>query len=50
MKEPAKLVRCNGRMRNGPEKRYARCRVCGAIDWELNEGDRCRAMVPAERK
>ena len=41
-------VRCKGIMRNGPEKRYARCRHCGAIDWELNEGDSCRAFVAAE--
>lgn len=42
------LVRCTGRMRNGPEKRYARCDKCGEIDWEANEGDPCRAFVRSE--
>lgn len=37
---------CNGKMRNGPEKRYARCTKCGAIDYELNEGDPCRNNRP----
>ncbi|MDD3983984.1 MAG: hypothetical protein PHU54_08595 [Candidatus Omnitrophica bacterium] len=39
------LVRCAGRMRNGPGKRFARCDKCGQIDWELNEGDPCRGFV-----
>ena len=37
---------CKGTYYNGPGKRYARCRVCGHIDWEANEGDRCRRLVP----
>lgn len=41
-------VRCSGLMRNGPEKRYARCRVCGGVDYELNEGDHCRARMPED--
>lgn len=44
-KRNVRRIRCDGRMRNGPEKRYARCIKCGAIDYELNEGDRCRAFV-----
>lgn len=35
--------RCDGTMENGPEKRYVRCRRCGVIDYELYEGDHCRA-------
>ena len=38
-------IRCSGKMRNGPEKRYARCDTCGRIDWEANEGDRCLEWV-----
>ena len=41
----SRLIRCKGRMRNGPGKRYARCESCGEIDWELNEGDPCRQFV-----
>lgn len=33
---------CTGTMINGPGKRSARCGVCGIVDWEANEGDRCR--------
>jgi hypothetical protein len=32
---------CPGKMRNGPEKKYTRCDLCSAIDYEKNEGDRC---------
>jgi hypothetical protein len=35
---------CNGVMYNGPNKRYARCSRCGRIDYEQNEGDRCRVV------
>lgn len=34
---------CNGTYKNGPDKRYARCQVCSHVDYEANEGDRCRA-------
>jgi hypothetical protein len=44
-KRKARRVRCNGKMRNGPDKRYARCVKCGAIDYELYEGDKCRMFV-----
>lgn len=37
---------CNGTYRNGPGKRYARCWKCGHVDWEANEGDRCRRLIP----
>lgn len=47
--EKVELPRCTGRMRNGPDKRYARCTKCGAIDHELNEGDRCRALAPDKK-
>lgn len=33
--------RCPGRMRNGPDKSYTRCRLCGRVDYETNEGDPC---------
>jgi hypothetical protein len=33
---------CHGRMENGPDKAFARCGLCGCIDYELYEGDRCR--------
>lgn len=42
-----KIIRCNGTMRNGPGKRYSRCSKCGSIDWELYEGDQCRAFIEA---
>ena len=41
-KEPA---RCEGRMQNGPGKRYSRCGRCKRTDYEANEGDRCRGPV-----
>ena len=40
---PAPRHRCGGVMRDGPEKRYARCGTCGRIDYERYEGDRCPA-------
>ncbi len=40
------MVTCGGTMRNGPGKAYGRCTVCGAVDYEAYEGDRCRRMVP----
>lgn len=39
---------CPGGVENGPGKRYAVCRLCGALDYEANEGDRCRALVESE--
>jgi hypothetical protein len=43
---------CNGTFFNGPEKRFARCAFCGAIDYERYEGDAHRAAprapVPVE--
>lgn len=36
---------CPGLFRNGPGKRYARCSHCGRVDYEANEGDRCRAVL-----
>jgi hypothetical protein len=39
--------RCNGKMRNGPDKRYTRCTRCGQVDWEANEGDLCTREVEA---
>jgi hypothetical protein len=35
-------MKCNGRMVNGPDKRYALCGSCGTIDYEANEGDLCQ--------
>lgn len=35
-------MQCPGRYRNGPDKRYVRCNLCKEIDWEANEGDRCK--------
>jgi len=43
-----RMVPCGGRMSNGPSKRYGRCLICGAIDYEAYEGDRCRRMVRGE--
>jgi hypothetical protein len=37
---------CGGTLYNGPGKRFTRCSVCGTIDWEANEGDRCRERLP----
>ena len=36
---------CPGHYLNGPEKRYARCSMCGHLDYESNEGDRCTNVV-----
>jgi hypothetical protein len=47
-KRKTRRVRCNGKIQNGPEKRFGRCTKCGAIDYELYEGDRCRAFIPEE--
>jgi len=33
---------CGGTYRNGPDKRFCRCDTCRRIDYEANEGDRCR--------
>jgi hypothetical protein len=41
---------CAGVMQNGPDKRYARCSSCAAIDYEKNEGDRCGRPRPVTRK
>jgi hypothetical protein len=35
------MERCKGKMRNGPDKRYTRCTLCGRLDYETNEGDPC---------
>lgn len=34
-------MQCAGIYENGPGKRFVRCRVCRAIDFERNEGDSC---------
>lgn len=36
------MTTCNGKMENGPGKRFARCGRCRRIDYEANEGDRCK--------
>lgn len=38
-------VICNGTFYNGPGKRFARCDKCKRIDYEANEGDRCRRAI-----
>lgn len=38
---------CIGSYENGPDKRFARCRTCGHINYEANEGDYCRAAPRA---
>ena len=44
-------ARCVGTYRNGPGKRFARCQVCGGVDYEANEGDHCkRAAVAVDGK
>jgi hypothetical protein len=42
--KPAKGL-CRGKMENGPGKAYAKCGLCGALDYEANEGDTCRRRV-----
>jgi hypothetical protein len=34
-----------GTMVNGPDKAYARCSVCGSVDYDKYEGDRCARQV-----
>lgn len=41
----ARRLRCAGKMRNGPDKRFARCDQCGAISYEKYEGDTCGKEV-----
>lgn len=36
------VTNCGGTYYNGPDKRYVRCNRCHRIDWEANEGDRCK--------
>ncbi len=40
---------CDGTLRNGPDKRHARCDVCGHVDHEANEGDVCGHAPPQSR-
>ncbi len=44
-KSPSRVVHCPGIVRNGPDKAYSRCPICGKVDYELYEGDRCRNMI-----
>ena len=37
--------RCGGTFMNGPQKAYARCGRCRALDCEANEGDRCNRTI-----
>lgn len=46
---PATSRPCRGgRLENGSGKRYARCSRCRRIDWEGNDGDRCRELASRE--